>query len=77
MRQTPRPVRFEALHGNLEATRIQHFAHQFQVVVPLVDASQHRAEHFAAAVQVGADRRGEKPSRLPSASATAALPAQA
>jgi hypothetical protein len=55
-----RPIVLEPLHETGEVPdvqRIPRFFHQIQVVVQVVDAREHRAEHFAAAiemVQVGA-----------------------
>ena len=51
----PRPIRLE-LHPELCKRaclqRLAYFAHEVQVIVQVVDAGQHGAEHFAAAVQV-------------------------
>ena len=49
------PVRLELQHEFAKAPgvqRIAHFLHQVQVVVQIVDAGEHRAEHFTAAVEV-------------------------
>ena len=50
-----RPVSLELLPERAKAARVQrlaHFAHQVQVVVQVVHAGQHGAQHFAAAVEV-------------------------
>ena len=51
----PRAILGESAPEGVEAAfveRLAHFAHQVHVVVQVVDARQHRAEHLAAAVEV-------------------------